>query len=67
MLNGKDRGDITALHRAAQRGHETIVQLLLANGADVTAKDLSGRTALSVAAEEGHKTILQLLESAGAS
>ena len=40
---------MTALHYAASGGHEEIVELLLAKGADVDAKDNNGKTPLDMA------------------
>jgi uncharacterized protein len=39
-------GALTALHRAAIRGHTEIVRLLLAHRANPLARDRSGHTAL---------------------
>ena len=39
----------TALHGAAERGFNPCVEFLVANGADLQAKDASGRTALDLA------------------
>jgi uncharacterized protein len=39
----------TALHGAAERGFNAFVEFLVANGADLTAKDASGRTPLDLA------------------
>lgn len=44
----------TPLLRAAESGHNTIIQLLLHHGADVEAVDKSNRTALFVAAPNGY-------------
>jgi uncharacterized protein len=43
-----------------------IVELLLASGADVSARDGRGCTALSIAAEKGREEISRLLRTAGA-
>ena len=53
-VSAKESGLGTApLHRAAFRGHEAIVELLIAEGADVNAKiklgGLKGRTPLDIA------------------
>ena len=45
----------TALHIASDGGHEDVVEVLLAHGADVTKKDEKGFTALMLAIREGHK------------
>jgi ankyrin repeat protein len=39
----------TALHGAAERGFNAFIEFLVANGADLQAKDASGRTALDLA------------------
>jgi hypothetical protein len=56
----------TALHRAAMGGHKSIVELLLANGADIDARSSACATPLHYAAEEGHKEIVELLVTKGA-
>ena len=43
----------TALHGAAEHGFDKFVEFLVANGADLTAKDASGRTPLDVARGAG--------------
>jgi ankyrin repeat protein len=43
----------TALHGAAEHGFDKYIEFLVANGADLTAKDASGRTALEVARGAG--------------
>ena len=50
----------TALHEAAKEGHKVIVELLIANGGDVNAKNRSGKTPLHNAAEYGHKEVAEL-------
>lgn len=59
----KDLLGRTPLLWAAERGHETIVKLLLERD-DVKAdsEDRFGQTPLSKAAERGHETIVKLLE-----
>ena len=57
----------TPLSQAAEKGHESIVKLLLERGAATDAKDKSGWTPLSWAAEKGHKSIMQQLLESGAS
>ncbi|KAJ9609728.1 hypothetical protein H2200_006056 [Cladophialophora chaetospira] len=44
----------TALHYAAQAGHEEIVKTLVANGADVNAWTFAGWTALELGTREGN-------------
>jgi ankyrin repeat protein len=43
----------TALHGAAEHGFDKFIEVLVANGADLTAKDASGRTPLDVARSAG--------------
>ena len=43
----------TALHGAAEHGFDKFIEFLVANGADLTAKDATGRTALDVAKGAG--------------
>jgi len=51
----------SALNFAATHGHTEIVQLLIAKGADVNAKDEDGFTALMNASAYRHKEVVQLL------
>ncbi|KAK3366631.1 ankyrin repeat-containing domain protein, partial [Lasiosphaeria ovina] len=56
----------TALSCACQRGHESIVQLLLeTDGIDIDSKDKHDRTPLSYAAESGHEAVVKLLLESG--
>ncbi|RYO81317.1 hypothetical protein DL764_009778 [Monosporascus ibericus] len=50
----EERG-FTALDRAAAKGHETIVKLLLEHGSDVLHQSTDGWTALMTAAQGGHE------------
>jgi len=53
----------TALHYAAQEGHQEIVKLLLDHHADVYVKTANSRsTALHLADEEGHAEVVKLLD-----
>jgi len=49
------------LHVASKIGHETVVQYLLANRAEVSAIDTNMRVPLHLAAKEGHVVIVRLL------
>jgi len=51
---------------AADGGHTEIVEILIAGGVDVNAKDDDGITALRLAARRGYTEIEDLLETAGA-
>ena len=44
-------------------GHAAIVELLLAAGAEVNAKNESGWTALHYAASNGHASVVELIET----
>jgi ankyrin repeat protein len=54
----------TALHLAAQHGHEQMVKLLLQKRADITAKDTSGHTALELT-PESNSAVQTLLKNPG--
>jgi ankyrin repeat protein len=56
----------TALGHAAKHGHNEIAELLIENGADVSAKDDEGMTPLHIAASNGFKEIAELLIAEGA-
>jgi ankyrin repeat protein len=56
----------TALHWAAGKGRKEIVELLLANGADVNAKNKDGETPLYLAARDGRMDAVELLLTKGA-
>jgi ankyrin repeat protein len=65
-MNKGDGDGNTALHWAAWREHEAVVQLLLQAGAAVNAKAVNGMTALHGAAGSGNEAVVQLLLQAGA-
>ena len=56
-IDAVNEADFTALHGAAFRGLNEIVQLLVANGADINARDFRGRTPFRLA--EGSKQSFQ--------
>ena len=58
---------LTALHEAAARGHEAVVEALLSWGAIVDPQDHKGMTPLYPACQEGHLACLLALLKAGAS
>jgi ankyrin repeat protein len=61
----KDNKGSTPLHLAAGRGHRDVVELLLANNADVNAKANNGATPLDFAGGGGHKDVVELLRLHG--
>ncbi len=56
----------TPLHYAAEMGHMAVVELLLANEADVNARSQNGATPLHAAVLSGKKDVLELLLANGA-
>ncbi|GEM_PF-5737488 len=56
----------TALSVAAERGHATVVRMLLERGADPDARRHDGETALSLAVTAGHATVVEVLLAAAA-
>lgn len=56
----------TPLLAAASTGQKAIAELLLANGADIKARDKMGLGALHLAAEKGFLTVAELLIARGA-
>jgi ankyrin repeat protein len=58
----KDTYDRTPLSRAAEKGYEAVVRLLLEKGADVELRDVEyDRPPLSWAAEKGQREVVELL------
>ena len=64
-VNEKTYTDWTPLHWAAYRDHKEIVELLIAEGADVNAKD-AGTTPLDVAEEFNLSELASILRKHGA-
>lgn len=56
-INGVNEADFTALHGAAFRGLNEVIEYLVAQGADIDARDFRGRTAYRMA--EGSKQSFQ--------
>ncbi|MFZ2149018.1 MAG: ankyrin repeat domain-containing protein [Sedimentisphaerales bacterium] len=67
-VNQKNALGVTALYSAASGGHKEVVELLLAEGADINEKTAAYTdvTTLHAAAREGHKEIVEVLLAAGA-
>ncbi|KAJ5087232.1 hypothetical protein N7456_010848 [Penicillium angulare] len=57
----------TALTKAVEFGHTSIIQLLINNGADINSSGESGHTALSVACRRGNSDLVKYLLNLGAS
>ena len=57
---------VTALMVAATRGHTSIVQYLLDEGAPVNIQDVDGSTSLTIASELGHSEVVRVLINYGA-
>lgn len=61
-INSRCEKERTFLSLAAERGHEAVVDLLLAHhDIDPDTQDIDGRTPLSWVAEKGHNTIAEML------
>ena len=65
-IDTKNKGGLTALHRASQDAHIDVVKLLLDRGANVHALANDGRTVLHSVANNNHADIAALLISRGA-
>ena len=64
-VDARDEGGVP-LRYAAETGHKELVELLIANGADVNAKGELGETPLHDAAQADQKEIIKLLIANGA-
>jgi ankyrin repeat protein len=65
-LRSKNYDSWIALHWAVEGGNLSVLQVLIAAGADVNLTDDDGRTALSLAASSEHLPVVQALIAAGA-
>ena len=65
-INATNKFLLTPLMLAARDGFSTIVDLLLARGADVTAREELGYTAADIAEMNHHPEIAEKLKSVGA-
>ena len=66
LINAKDAtSGETALAHAADDGYKDVVELLLAKGADVNARDNSGYTPMFSAEANKHKDVVKLLRQHG--
>lgn len=67
LLNERDESGLSPIHWAADRGHSTILELLLTHGADVNLVDGDcGQTALHYAVSCGHMDSVKILLKHGA-
>ena len=66
IVNATDNRRMTPLHLAAYGGHTDIVELLLANSANIEVSDAKGLTALHYAAMNNHLAVARKLLAAGA-
>lgn len=66
LKNGVDDDGLSLLHWACDRGHSSIVNLLLSNGADINKQDNDGQTPLHYASSCGHEDVVNILLKAGA-
>ena len=57
-VNNIDSLEMRPLHWAAKWGRIDVVEILLTDGADATAKDHEGKPAITYAPEGGHITIV---------
>jgi ankyrin repeat protein len=67
LVNAKGAHNKTPLHWAAENGHKAVVELLLAHGADLSARDHFNFTALDLALKAGHVESAELLRKANSS
>jgi uncharacterized protein len=65
-VNARDKDGVTALILASATVNLDVVQTLIAEGADVNAKNNGKAAALSLAKSLGHNDVAQLLIKAGA-
>ncbi|KAK2589553.1 hypothetical protein QQS21_012766 [Conoideocrella luteorostrata] len=65
ILDVEDSHKRTPLWYAVDNGYDTVVDLLLAIGANPDSEDVGERTLLSYSAERGHETITKLLLACG--
>jgi ankyrin repeat protein len=65
-VNARQHGGWTPLHGAAQNGDRAMVELLIANGADIHARAENNQSPLDLALTKAHHEIVALLEELGA-
>ena len=60
------QGDLTALHYAAQKGHQSIARILIEDGGQVDALTIDKTTPLMLAVEYAQESVVKLLLRKGA-
>lgn len=66
-INATNKEGDTALHKAAWKGNQAAVQILLENGADITkVNQYTTKTALECAVRQGHEATVRILLEKGA-
>jgi ankyrin repeat protein len=53
------------LHYASVKGHKRVIEILLANKAEIDAQASNGLTSLCLAVKNGHKDVAELLRKYG--
>jgi len=61
----RDTNGMTLLRLAAMKGRKDVVELLLANQAELNARNENGATPLHMALVEGHQDVAELLREHG--
>ncbi|KAL3321288.1 hypothetical protein Ciccas_000044 [Cichlidogyrus casuarinus] len=61
LLDQPDINYDTALHKAAQAGHVSVVEFLLQKKSKFTKRNKSERSALDLAARNGHLDVVRIL------
>jgi ankyrin repeat protein len=65
-IDGGDRCESTALHHASNKGHLSVVKLLVEKGAIINATNMWEKTSLHNSANNGHLDVVQYLVENGA-
>jgi ankyrin repeat protein len=61
-----DNSCMSAIHYAAERGFDHVIEMLIEKGSDVNVKNGNGNTAVMLAAKEGHAKTIEILYDKGA-